>query len=259
MRFGVWRTEADFSSGAAPLLKRYALESLVDDALATIRRKDKTHMVAAREDASAPLGWVSLGSITCGCDRFCEGALGTVEQLPEEPEVRRPIRLPQRDLPADAEKGSATQRSLEKNSADEKSADTETGTGNHRPVPTFGRGTCLYRGVLEGDPVSGEDHKLSVYAQYGEDGFELTSHDGGHYPVDEYHSALWVEPEHVEDLLSALGGTSGDDPVVLLRQRIQDGDIQVKTATSIERVCISDWFQAHGVRYTSAYTTISNL
>ena len=139
----------------------------------------------------------------------------------------------------------------------------DVGDQNHhgREVPTFGRGTCVYRGVLIGDPY-GHDHDLSLYASYSEhSGFELTIHDDGHYPVDELHTALWVKPDHVRDLLRALGGNIGDDPVELLVQQIESGSIPVKEGGGLrwERVCIDRWFSENGVQYTSASKNVSNL
>jgi hypothetical protein len=131
---------------------------------------------------------------------------------------------------------------------------------NRRDVPTFGRGTCVYLGLLTGDPVSGEDHDLSVYASFDEhSGFELTTHDGGHWPVDELHTALWVEPGHVHDLLLALGRNSGDDPVELLAQKIKNGSIPVKEGGPIEGICIDRWFSENGVQYTTDSKRVSNL
>jgi hypothetical protein len=122
---------------------------------------------------------------------------------------------------------------------------------NVRQVPTFGRGTRLYEGILTGDPVSGEDHDFTVYAYWSEDGFELTTHDDGHWPVDELHWALWVEPEHVADLILALGGQSGDDPVELLARQMQNG--------VINHFGIGTWLSEHGVPYTHASKSVSNL
>jgi hypothetical protein len=101
-----------------------------------------------------------------------------------------------------------------------------------REVPIFGRGTCIYTGVLKGDPY-GHDHDLSLYASCSEhSGFELTIHDDGYGHVDELHTAMWVEPEHVRDLLFALGGEIEDDPVELLAQQIKDGSIPVQERLS---------------------------
>jgi hypothetical protein len=122
---------------------------------------------------------------------------------------------------------------------------------NARQVPTFGRGAHLDQGVVTGDPVSGHDHDYSVYAYLSADGFEVTTHDDGHWPVDELHTAHWVEPEHVPDLVLALGGRSGDDPVELLAQQVQNGNIS--------QFGIGNWFSAHGVPYTSGSKNVSNL
>jgi hypothetical protein len=122
---------------------------------------------------------------------------------------------------------------------------------NVRQVPTFGRGTALHQGVVTGDPVSGHDHDFSVYAYLSEDGFEVTTHDDGHWPVDELHTALWVEPEHVPDLILALGGRGGDNPVVLLAQQVQNG--------AISQFGIGNWLSEHGVQYTTDSKNVSNL
>ncbi|PWQ88614.1 hypothetical protein DKX15_18355, partial [Enterococcus faecium] len=67
-----------------------------------------------------------------------------------------------------------------------------------REVPTWSSGTSLYGGSISGDPVSGHNHDLIVCARSIEDGgFEVAVHDDGHWPVDELHQALWVEPEDV--------------------------------------------------------------
>lgn len=128
-----------------------------------------------------------------------------------------------------------------------------------RSVPTFGRGTCLYRGVLRGDPSSGQDHDFTVYAYFSVDGFEVTTHDGGRWPADEVHSALWVEPEHVDALVSALGGRSGDDPVWLLARRIEEGVVPVKAGEQVEYASIDAWFSERGVHYTTGSKRVSNL
>lgn len=117
-----------------------------------------------------------------------------------------------------------------------------------REVPTFGRGTCLYRGIVTG---FGHDNDFTVYAYCGEDGFELSTHDDGHWPVDELHWALWVEPEHLADLILALGGQSGDDPVKLLARQMQNGVINHSE--------IGTWISEHGVPYTHAGKSVSNL
>jgi hypothetical protein len=179
----------------------------------------------------------------------------------------RSTRTATRELVASrAADGTWTSSFLDDDYDDEKETDMpdidpdEHQTGDDvREVPIYGRGTRIYEGVLSGDPVTGHDHDLTVYAHYSKDGFELTTHDDGYYPVDERHSALWVKPEHVPDLVLALGGNSGDDPVELLAQQIQEGVIPVKTGWSIERLCLSNWFTEHGVPYTTAYESVSNL
>jgi hypothetical protein len=60
-----------------------------------------------------------------------------------------------------------------------------------------------------------------------------------------------VGPEHVPDLVLALGGRSGDDPVELLAQQVQNG--------TISQFGIGNWFSAHGVPYTSDSKNVSNL
>jgi hypothetical protein len=137
-------------------------------------------------------------------------------------------------------------------------SDSET-NDRKREVPTFGRGECVYRGVMS-NPVTGTDDDLSVYAFFSEDkGFELTIHDDGHYPVDERHTAVWVEPEHVPDLLRALGGIIGDDPVELLAQQVKNGSIAVQESNRIKSVRIFEWFRENGVPYTSDSKSVSNL
>ncbi|ABM11939.1 hypothetical protein [Mycolicibacterium vanbaalenii] len=128
-----------------------------------------------------------------------------------------------------------------------------------REVPTWSTGTILYSGSISGDPVSGHDHDLTVCASFSEnDGFELAVHDDGHWPVDELHQALWVEPEDVPLLVRALGGGDEDDPVRLMAEGIANGSIRVKTAIPIERVAIFDWFKEKGVPYTSDSRFVSN-
>ena len=117
-----------------------------------------------------------------------------------------------------------------------------------REVPTFGRGTRLYAGTVT---AFGYDNDFTVYAYCGPDGFELSTHDDGHWPVDELHWALWVEPEHVPDLVLALGGQRGDDPVKLLARQIENG--------VIKRSAISTWIREHGVPFTSDSKSVSNL
>lgn len=124
-------------------------------------------------------------------------------------------------------------------------------THNVRQVPTFGRGTRLYRGVVSDDPVTGEDHTHSVWVYHSDDGYEVSTHDGGHWPVDEVHTALWVEPEHIPDLILTLGGKSGDDPVELLAQKVQDG--------AVRPFGILNWFSEHGVPHTFGSKNVSNL
>jgi hypothetical protein len=125
-----------------------------------------------------------------------------------------------------------------------------------RQVPTFGRGTRLHQGVVTGDPVSGYDHDYNEYVHYSEDGLEVSTHDGGHWPVDELHTALWVEPEDVPDLLLALGAQSGDDPAELLVRQIQK---EVLPGGRVSYNRISLWLKQHGVPYTSASKNVSNL
>lgn len=120
-----------------------------------------------------------------------------------------------------------------------------------RQVTTLGRGRRLHQGVVTGDPVSGYDHDSSVYAYLSGDGFEVTTHDDGHWPVDELHTALWVEPQHVPDLILALGGRSGDDPVELLAQQVRNG--------TVSQFGIGIWFSKHSVPYTTASKSVSNL
>src|SRR5689334_256111 len=98
--------------------------------------------------------------------------------------------------------------------------------GGTRSVPTFGRGIRLHAGVTS-NPVTGTSDDYVVYAYYSpEDGFfELSTHDDGHWPVDEYHTAQWVEAEHIAVLLDVLAGSSGADPAELFAQRVRDGSI----------------------------------
>lgn len=121
---------------------------------------------------------------------------------------------------------------------------------NAREVPYFPRGTVLHNGIVTGDPVSGHNHDYSVWAQLTDDGFEVTTHDEGHWPVDELIEAYWVEPENVAGLILALGGRAGDDPVELLGLHLQRG--------TVSDTGIGNWFAAHGVPYTSGRRTISN-
>jgi hypothetical protein len=137
------------------------------------------------------------------------------------------------------------------------SNDPSEANGRKREVPTFGRGECLYRGVVS-NPVTGSSEDFSVYAFYSDEGFELTTHDDGHYPVDELHTAMWVEPEHVPDLLRALGGNIGDDPVELLARQIENRAITVENRGSSEGVPISRWFRERGVPYTTDSKFVSN-
>ena len=95
MRYGVWRTAKDYFSGAGPRLENDSLESLVRRAVEAIPKKGRSHMIVAREDDTAPPGWVNLGAITCGCDQFCRGEEGTVQPLRKDLEVRDRIRLRQ--------------------------------------------------------------------------------------------------------------------------------------------------------------------
>lgn len=124
--------------------------------------------------------------------------------------------------------------------------------GARRRVPPFGRGTRVYSGVLTGDPVTGKDHDLVVYAEYNEtDGFELCIYDSASWPVKDQDFALWVTPEHTPALLNAVGALSTDDLIERLTQRLSDGSIPVKEGEWIERVCLPRWFRDNGVEYTS--------
>ncbi|PQE01770.1 hypothetical protein CYL16_06915 [Mycobacterium sp. EPG1] len=107
--------------------------------------------------------------------------------------------------------------------------------------------------------MSGHNHDLIVCARSIEDGcFELAVHDDGHWPVDELHQALWVEPEDVPLLVRALGGNDDDDPVALMAEGIANSSIQVKTASPIQHVAIFGWFKEKGVPYTSGSKSVSN-
>ncbi|OKH76415.1 hypothetical protein EB72_01405 [Mycobacterium sp. SWH-M1] len=109
-------------------------------------------------------------------------------------------------------------------------ADEPTGAASgKRSVPTFGRGIRLHAGTTS-NPVTGTSDDYSVYAYYSPDDgfFELSTHDDGHWPVDEYHQAQWMEADDIAALLKALGGDSGADPARLFAQRVQDGSIGLK-------------------------------
>ena len=95
MKYGVWRTAPDYFSGAGPRLEDDSLESLVRRAVGGILKKGRSHMIVAREDDTAPQGWVNLGAITDGCDQFCHGEVGTVAPLRKDPEIRDRLRLRQ--------------------------------------------------------------------------------------------------------------------------------------------------------------------
>jgi len=132
--------------------------------------------------------------------------------------------------------------------ADE-SADAASGK---RPVPTFGRGIRLHAGTTS-NPVTGTSDDYSAYAYYSpEDGFfELSTHDDGHWPVDAYHQAQWVEADDIAVLLKALGGDSGGaDPAELFAQRVQDGSIGLKE--------VPNWLSRNAIPHSSGSRSVSN-
>lgn len=128
---------------------------------------------------------------------------------------------------------------------------TDAASGQ-RPVPTFGRGILLHAGTAS-NPVTGTSDDHSVWAFYSpEDGFfELSTHDDGHWPVDEYHQAQWVEADDIAALLKALGGDSGADPAELFAQRVQHGIIGVKE--------VPNWLSRNAIPYSSGSQSVSNL
>ncbi len=92
-RYGVWRTAPDYFSVPDPVMEDDSVESLVRRAVEGIPQKGKSHRIVAREDDTAPQGWVNLGAITDGCAQHCHGEVGTVAPLRKDPERRDRIRL----------------------------------------------------------------------------------------------------------------------------------------------------------------------
>ncbi|MBX7452208.1 hypothetical protein GR927_29825 [Mycolicibacterium sp. 3033] len=128
---------------------------------------------------------------------------------------------------------------------------TDAASGK-RPVPTFGRGIRLHAGTTS-NPVTGTSDDYSVYAYYSPDDgfFELCTHDDGHWPVDEYHHAQWVEADDIAVLLKALGGDSGADPAELFAQRVQDGSIGVQD--------VPNWLSRNAIPHSFGSQYVSNF
>jgi hypothetical protein len=72
----VWRRTHDYTTGDDPTVKADSVESAIRRANETIPRHSRAHMILAVK-ADVPQGWVSLGAITCGCERWCHGAQNT--------------------------------------------------------------------------------------------------------------------------------------------------------------------------------------
>jgi hypothetical protein len=99
----------------------------------------------------------------------------------------------------------------------------------------------------------GDDHDVFVYAEYSDaDGITLTVNDSAHWPITDTRTSLCVAPQHVPQLIEALGPVDGLDPFELLWRRIQDGTMPViETSSVVERIYIENWLERHDVTFTS--------
>lgn len=117
---------------------------------------------------------------------------------------------------------------------------------------TSTQSVTIFRGTLRGDPVSGEDHKVSVYAWFEQSGaLTVTVYDSAHWPSSDMKSTISIAPEDVPQVVERLGPSESLDPIQLLAQRIEDGSVPVIDKTSrIETIGIAGWFKANGIRHT---------
>lgn len=107
----------------------------------------------------------------------------------------------------------------------------------------------VFKGELQGDPVTGEDHRVRIDAVNNDDGFVLTIRDSASWPVRDLYATLTVSPRDVPVLVAALGVPSTADLVKEYANAIASGRIEVIERGGIERLCVSRWFDDNSVPY----------